>query len=222
MKSVLEWSLAGGFAVLTLAVLALAAIGLISVCSSNSEPRSAVSPPLASPTPRTSGTEAFGGGGPAASPSSSPEARTTESTVTPSPPTPTPAPVAPTATAAPAPPSPPVPAPPTAVAPPVLGAQADFTGSWRIVDTITNGTGAGQTFSFDVTLNQAGSQISGGNAGLVLNGGLSGRTATVQFSQPSLGHTGTFVWSMDASGNAAGMFVSSVPNTGSSQLIRMP
>src|SRR5688572_30303197 len=86
-------------------------------------------------------------------------------------PTPT-ATLAPTSTPQPAPTQAPAPAPPVApVAPPAPppaapapSATADFSGRWRIVDTITAGQGTGQTYSFDVALSQSGNQLSGGNS----------------------------------------------------------
>ena len=96
----------------------------------------------------------------------------------------------------------------------------NYAGNWRVVDTVTDGAGAGQTFTFDITLNQTGNVISGGNGGIIMSGTVSGQTATVSFSQPALDITGTFVWTMGAGGNASGSYTSSVPNSGTSQLIR--
>ena len=102
-----------------------------------------------------------------------------------------------------------------------LEPAADFGGRWRIVDTVTAGEGAGQTFTFDVVLAQSGATLSGGNAQISLSGTVSGDTATVQFTQPSLGYSGTFVWTLTGRDAASGSFSSSVPNSGTSQLVRL-
>ncbi len=103
---------------------------------------------------------------------------------------------------------------------PASSTQADFSGSWVVIDTVTSGTGAGQTFSFEVTLTQSGSQLSGGNSGILIQGQVEGRTAWATYTQPALGLTGTFSWTMSSAGAAAGSFTSSVPNAGTSQLVR--
>jgi hypothetical protein len=73
-----------------------------------------------------------------------------------------------------------------------------------------------------VQLRQDGNAITGGNSGIVINGSVFGRTATVQFSQPALGHSGSFTWTMSGDGaSASGSFTSSVPNAGQSTLIRL-
>lgn len=134
----------------------------------------------------------------------------------PPPPPPSPTPVPP-------PPAPPAPAPPP---PPQQQAQApaaaNFNGSWRVTDVITEGTGSGgQPFSFDVQLVQSGSTLSGSGSGLVISGVVGGRTATLQYSQPALGYTGSFVWTMAADGSSAsGTFTSSAGNAGTSILAR--
>lgn len=134
--------------------------------------------------------------------------------------------VTPAVTRTSAPPSPTAPAPTSTSVPqqstptPVSNAPADFSGAWLVVDTVTSGSGAGQTFSFEVTLTQNGGLLSGGNSGIVIQGQIEGRTATATYTQPALGLTGTFSWTMSAEGNAAGSFTSSVPNAGTSQLVR--
>lgn len=100
------------------------------------------------------------------------------------------------------------------------GAAVDLSGAWRIVDTITEGIGIGQTFAFDVTLLQSGAAVTGGNAELSLAGALTGATFVAQFNQPS-GISGTFQWTLTDEGNGAGRSDSSVPNGGSSQLLRL-
>jgi hypothetical protein len=141
----------------------------------------------------------------------SPTATSTAVALATSTPTPAPRPPEPAATPSPLPTNPPAPSPASA---------ANFSGDWTVVDSVSQGQGVGQTFTFDVTLVQSGSRLSGGNSGLVIDGTVSGRTATASFVQPALGHTGTFSWSMRADGNAEGSFSSSVPNSGSSRLVR--
>ncbi|MCC6770833.1 MAG: hypothetical protein IT360_06435, partial [Gemmatimonadaceae bacterium] len=53
------------------------------------------------------------------------------------------------------------------------------------------------------------------------SGTVAGNIATVEFNQPGLGLTGIFIWTLGADGNATGTFTSSVPNSGTSQLIRL-
>jgi hypothetical protein len=74
--------------------------------------------------------------------------------------------------------------------------------------------------SFDVDLQQTGSAVTGGNGQLNLSGRIEGATLLAQFSQPALGYSGTFTWQLDASGGA-GDFRASVPNGGSSRLLRL-
>ena len=56
---------------------------------------------------------------------------------------------------------------------------------------------------------------------LRLTGIVSGSSLTAQFTQPT-GITGAFSWTLDAGGSPSGSFQSSVPNSGNSQLIRLP
>jgi hypothetical protein len=108
-----------------------------------------------------------------------------------------------------------------APAPPASN-PADFAGRWRITDTITEGEGAGQTYSFDVSLEQDGNALSGGNDGIQITGTVTGDTATVGYVQPAHGLQGTFVWTMTGDGVATGAFTSSYPNSGTSVLERLP
>ena len=124
-----------------------------------------------------------------------------------------PSPAPPTSAQAP----PPAPAPPP---PPPAAAAANFSGAGQVLDTVTSGSGAGQTYTFDVTLVQSGNQLTGGNSGIQISGSVNGQTATATYTQPALGITGTFEWTFLSSGNAAGTFTSSVPNAGTSQLVR--
>ena len=112
------------------------------------------------------------------------------------------------------------PSAPTQVIPAAV--SGDFSGRWRIVDTITSGAGTGQSFTFDVSLQQTGNRITGGNAGIQIDGTVSGQTATVTYTQPALGHTGGFTWTLVSAARAEGTFTSSLPNSGSSILQRLP
>jgi hypothetical protein len=93
-------------------------------------------------------------------------------------------------------------------------------GRFRIIDTVTTGQGSGTVVSFDITLQQNGSTVTGGNGELNLSGRMEGNTLRAQFLQPGLGYSGTFTWQLDASGGS-GQFTTSVPNGGSSQLLRL-
>jgi hypothetical protein len=103
---------------------------------------------------------------------------------------------------------------------PASPAPSNFSGNWRVVDVVEEGSGAGQTFTFDVTLNQVGPRLSGGNGGFVIQGTVDGNAASVSFVQQDLGITGTISWRLLNAGLGTGMFSTSVPNSGSSQLIR--
>jgi hypothetical protein len=111
------------------------------------------------------------------------------------------------------------PSAPTQVIPAAV--SGDFNGRWRIVDTITSGSGAGQSFTFDVSLQQTGNRISGGNAGIEIDGTVSGQVATVTYTQPALGLTGGFTWTLVSATQAEGTFTSSVPNSGTSTMQRL-
>jgi hypothetical protein len=100
---------------------------------------------------------------------------------------------------------------------------ANFAGTWRLVDTVEEGRGAGETYVFLVTIVQSGSALEGGAADAInFSGTVVVNVATVEFSQPALGVTGIFIWTMQPDGNATGTFTSSVPNSGTSQLLRVP
>lgn len=140
-------------------------------------------------------------------------------TATPSPPTATPQP----STETPAPATaeisagPGVP-PASAVSP---AAQANFAGRWRVTDTVTQGSNAGETFTFDVALSQQGNRITGGNGGIQISGTVEGDVATLQYVQPALGLSGAFVWTMVSPDRAEGTFTNSFPNAGNSTLVRL-
>jgi hypothetical protein len=122
--------------------------------------------------------------------------------------------IAPTPTSSPS-------AAPTQVLPPAQSV-ANFAGSWRLVDTVVQGRGAGETYAFFVTIRQADSALQGGAPGAIsLSGTVAANVATVEFSQPTLGVTGIFIWTMNADGNATGTFTSSIPNSGTSHLLRV-
>lgn len=95
-----------------------------------------------------------------------------------------------------------------------------LSGRFRITDTITSGNGAGTVVSFDITLQQTGSLVSGGNNDLSVSGRMDSGMLIAQFVQPALGYSGTFRWRLDASGGV-GEFASSVPNSGTSRLVKL-
>jgi hypothetical protein len=86
---------------------------------------------------------------------------------------------------------------------------------------VTQGSGLGTLVVFDVTLRQDGDTVSGGNSAIRLSGKLQGVRVLVNFVQPALGYSGTFDWTLSPAG-AEGSFVSSVPNSGSSQVRPLP
>jgi hypothetical protein len=86
---------------------------------------------------------------------------------------------------------------------------------------VTQGDNVGQAYTFEVNLTQQGNQISGGNGGIQISGSVQGDTAVLNYVQPALGYTGTFVWTMTSSDSAAGTFTNSYPNSGTSSLQRL-
>jgi hypothetical protein len=98
----------------------------------------------------------------------------------------------------------------------------NYSGSWRITDSVSEGAGAGQVFSFDVVLLQSGDRVFGGNAELSLEGTVNGDTLMVRFNQPHLGYSGQFTWVMTNSSRGVGSFRSSAPNSGQSTIVRLP
>ncbi len=111
---------------------------------------------------------------------------------------------------------------PAATQPPPAVPLANFAGNWRIIDTVLGGQGAGQTYAFFVSITQTGAELRGGAPGAIeFSGTVAENIATVQFTQPTLGVTGIFIWTLAADGNASGTFTSSIPNSGTSELIRV-
>jgi hypothetical protein len=108
----------------------------------------------------------------------------------------------------------------TATASPGASERADFTGVWTVLYTITDGAGVGQSYSFDVSLEQNGRRISGGNDGIRVDGTAEGRTVTLTYRQPALGYTATFTWTLINGSWGGGAFTSAV-NAGTSLLQRV-
>ena len=110
---------------------------------------------------------------------------------------------------------------PAATAAPLVP-PTSFAGRWRVVDTVEEGTGVGQAFAFDVAITQTGAALSGSAPGvIVFTGTVVANFVTVEFSQPTLGVTGIFIWTMQPDGSATGTFTSSIPNSGTSHLERL-
>ena len=109
---------------------------------------------------------------------------------------------------------------PAAAEPTPPAAQADFSGLWRILDTVTQGVGAGESFAFDVVLQQNGGLVTGGNGGVQISGRVDGQTATLTYRQPELGYTATFTLTLVDGMWGGGTFTSSV-NAGTSTLHRL-
>jgi hypothetical protein len=91
---------------------------------------------------------------------------------------------------------------------------------WRILDTITAGTGRGESFAFDVVLQQNGALVTGGTDGIQITGRVDGQTATLTYRQPDLGYTATFTLTLVDGTWGGGTFTSSV-NAGTSTLHRL-
>jgi hypothetical protein len=117
---------------------------------------------------------------------------------------------------------PPQPTSPTPAAsqPTPAAAHADFTGLWRILDTITAGTGRGESFAFDVVLQQNGALVTGGTEDIQITGRVDGQTATLTYRQPDLGYTATFTLTLVDGMWGGGTFTSAV-NAGTSTLHRL-
>ena len=109
---------------------------------------------------------------------------------------------------------------PAAAEPTPAPTPADFTGLWRILDTVTQGVGAGESFAFDVVLQQNGVLVTGGTEGIQISGRVDGQTATLTYRQPDLGYTATFTLTLVDGMWGGGTFRSSV-NAGTSTLHRL-
>ena len=110
---------------------------------------------------------------------------------------------------------------PAAAEQPPPATQTDFTGLWRILDTVTHGVGAGESYAFDVVLQQNGTLVTGGNDGIQISGRVDGQTATLTYRQPELGYTATFTLTLVEGMWGGDTFRSSV-NAGTSTLHRLP
>ena len=191
------------------AVIVLAGLFFVASACWNAEPRGTVSLPATStpaPVPESVTRE--------------PQATPTTSLV-PVNPTPT---VVPTSSPPPppSPTSPPMPPSPTQQQAPPVALMANLSGRWQIADTVTEGAGLGQTYAFVISLSQLGDRISGGNGEIVINGLVEDQTVRASYLQPAFGYTGTFTWTLVAGNLAQGTFTSSVPNSGTSTLTRLP
>jgi hypothetical protein len=101
-------------------------------------------------------------------------------------------------------------------APTRASATPDVTGTWAIVDTVQYGPGTGLQFPFTITLQQNGSQVSGGGSGITVAGTIQDGTISLGYRQDD-GSTGSFAWTLDASGTLfQGTFDNSRGNGGSS------
>ena len=230
MKPILQLLVSGVGVIVLFVVMILAIIGLASVCFTGP---ASYRPPAAATQPAATATRIVisqGAGQDFPEGTATRPAQTATPAPTDTPPpgnTPAPAPtLAPAPTQAPTQPAPaptqsPPPAAPAPSSPP-QAANANFSGVWRIVDTVTQGSNVGQTYTFDVSLNQNGNVIAGGNSGILISGRVEGTTAYLEYSQPALGYSGTFTWTMAGGGGSAqGTFTNSYPNAGTSSLVRL-
>ena len=100
------------------------------------------------------------------------------------------------------------------------GAQSTFSGIWTVSYTITAGLGAGESYAFDMTLEQNGRSIRGGNDGMFVTGVADGQTATLTYRQPALDYTATFTLTLVDGSWGGGAFTSAV-NSGTSRVQRV-
>jgi hypothetical protein len=96
----------------------------------------------------------------------------------------------------------------------------NFSGLWRVGYAISEGYGAGGSFTFDVALEQDGTSITGGNDEVQISGRVDGETATLIFRQPALGYSARFTWTLVDGAWGGGVFRSAV-NAGTSSLQRL-
>lgn len=135
----------------------------------------------------------------------------------------------PTAAATPAPTlAPPTAAPtvPAATVPPApsgvqaQGMAAPLTGTYRLTDTITSGSGTGSTYTFSVVLREENGVVTGGGDGLSIAGYRDGSSVSATFTRP--GGSGAFAWTAQGDGSYAGTFRDDgIPNSGRSELVRI-
>lgn len=116
----------------------------------------------------------------------------------------------------------PTPVPPTATragpTPTTPARQGDLSGRWQIVDTVTNGPGANETYTFTVQLQQAGSAISGSGGGLTLAGERQGDRVVVAFERS--GGTGYFIWTAQGNNLLTGTFRDNGAGNGGTSIAR--
>lgn len=110
--------------------------------------------------------------------------------------------------------------PPPSATPEPARVQGDFGGTWTVQYTITEGLGAGESYAFDVSLEQNGRSLRGGNDGVVVTGIVDGQTATLTYRQPALGYTATFTLTL-VDGNWGGGAFTSAVNSGTSRVQRV-
>lgn len=133
----------------------------------------------------------------------------------------------PTATATTPPPTPtpvqraqPTPVPPTATRTPIPEPRpaGSLSGRWEIVDTVTYGPGANESYTFVVQLRQTGSALGGSGGGLELTGERQGDRVVVSFERP--GGAGFFIWVVQGSDLLAGTFRDNGAANGGSSVAR--
>jgi membrane peptidoglycan carboxypeptidase len=95
---------------------------------------------------------------------------------------------------------------------------ADFTGDWRLVYTVTEGSNAGQSFSVQIRIAQEGNVIIGGNATIQLFGVVEEETASITFVQSSPSMSGSFRLSLNGQGQASGTFTTSSASSGTATM----
>ncbi|MGI8926880.1 MAG: hypothetical protein ACR2HN_09585 [Tepidiformaceae bacterium] len=138
-------------------------------------------------------------------PAVSPTARATATRTATAAPTPSATAVPPTATPT-ALPATPTPVPPDPTPPPARATAGpiSLTGRWQIVDTVTTGRDAGQTFTFTVDMQESLNLIVGSGGGFILLGERRGASAIVSYTR--IGGSGVFRWLVQSDGTLSGTF----------------
>jgi hypothetical protein len=83
--------------------------------------------------------------------------------------------------------------------------QTSLSGDWLLVDSVTRGPGAGESYSFRVHFSERGALVTGAGDGLAIQGMRIGNVISATFQRGS--STGAFKWSIAENGQLVGTFV---------------
>jgi hypothetical protein len=78
----------------------------------------------------------------------------------------------------------------------------DLEGRWQVTDRVAFGHGSGETYRFDITLEQDGDRVTGRGNGMSFEGRLQEDVLTVLFTRP--GGFGIFIWRVQRDGSLSG------------------